>query len=387
MSIELDSALAIANTLEFLDAKPILPQNNGAIGVQLFESRAYDKQAIIVASNPNPKESTIGVQECELIQEALAHSRNKNLPLMFLWSTGGARISEGAIGLGAIAKVLQETLRPRQFPVISVVLGPTAGIGSYLTTLGEFSFLLKGAQLFMTGPRVVAELTGMIETKEQIGGYLIHAKSGIPTQICEDISELEGNLAALLELLNNAKSQEEFLYKNYFGHAVDIRIKRISGRLCGKIEIARRLGEPTTSDIKKLNMFLRTSSVLRLPLLTYIDTRGLRPGSIEEANGALVQGAELMRLIDSHPAFRLAIIDGGSIAAVHLALGALGSSADYVIATADVDISVMTKSARRVFSDSTVFAPQDLLKAGVISEIVTKAELISRIESVLSERA
>jgi acetyl-CoA carboxylase carboxyltransferase component len=387
MSNELDSAGAIARTLEFLDAKQFATRNTENSGVQLFQSGAAEKQSIIVASNPDPRKSAIGIIECEVIQEALAYSRSKNLPLIFLWCTTGARISEGAIGLSAISRVLQETLLPRQYPVISVVLGPTAGIGSYLTTIGEFSFFLKGAQMFMTGPRVVAELTKKIETKEQIGGYEVHEQSGIPTEICENIPHLEGSLNTLLELLHNANSNREFAYKKYFGHSINILLMRISGRLCGKIEIAERLGEPTALDIKKLNMFLRASSALRLPLVTHIDTRGLRPGSVEESNGALLQGAELMRLMDSYPTFRLAIINGGSIAAVHLALGALGSSADYVLATADAEISTMTKSARRAFSDSTVFTPQDLLAVGVISEIVTKAELTSRIEFLISERA
>jgi len=353
----------------------------------MFRSSANNRQAIIVASNPDPKKSAIGVRECELIQEALDHASNTRIPLIFLWSTPGARISEAAIGLGAIARVLQQTLKSREFPIISVVLGSTAGIGAYLTTLGEFSFFVKGAQLFMTGPKVVEELAGVSEAKEQIGGYATHMQSGIPTEMCENISHLEESMNTILDLLQNANSKKEFVYKKYLGQAIKIRLSRISERLCGNIEISQGLGDPSVSDIKKLNMFLRTSSALRLPLVTFIDTRGMKPGSREEANGALLQGAELMRLLHSYPAFRLAIIDGGSIAAVHLALGSLGSSADYVLATADADIHVMTKDARMVFSDSTTTTPRELLAAGIISEVVVEPELTMRIESVLRERA
>lgn len=387
MPNQLDASEAISKILNFFSARPSASVSREEIGVETFYGSANGKQIVIIASNPDPRMCAIGKRECEVIQEALAYARSSNHPLLFLWSTSGARISEGAIGLGEIAKVLQEALRPRNFPIISVVLGPTAGIGSYLTALAEFSFILKGAQLFMTGPKVVTELTGIEETKEEIGGYLVHEQSELPTGICNDPSDLESTLATLFELLFATDARSEFNYKDYFGSAIHLRLQRIAGRLIGKVEIAQHLGDPAASEIRKLNTFLRTCSALELPIVTQIDTRGMKPGSREEKNGALFQGAELMRLMATYPAFRLAVISGGSIAAIHLALGALGFSADYVLATRDADISVMTKSAREAFGDSTVFAPEELLASGIISEVVAKQELALRIESVISERA
>lgn len=387
MSKSLDESENVSRILDFFSAKPSVPLSWDEIGVQTFYGSVNGKQVVVIASNPDPRINAIGKRECEVIQDALALARNGNQPLLFLWSTSGARISEGPIGLSEIAKVLREALRPRTFPIISVVLGPTAGIGAYLTGLAEFSLMLKGTQLFMTGPKVVAELIGIEESKEQIGGYLVHEQSELPTEICEDLSNLEATIATLFEILLAKDSKREFPFKAYSGSAIDLRLKRIAGQLCGTVHLAQHLGDPAVPEIRKLNMFLRTCSALDLPIVTQIDTRGMKPGSHQEREGALLQGAELMRQMASYPAFRLAVISGGSIAAIHLALGALSFSADYVLATRDADISVMTESARKAFGDSTVFTPEGLLASGIINEVVATPELALRIESIISERA
>ena len=386
MSNEFDSAMAIGEILQLLQFQPNLEADTSNIGVKAGQGFNSGKAILIAASNPDPKENAIGKKECEVILNLLTRARRENLPVLFLWSTAGARISEGEVGLSKISEVLKEILKPRNFPIISIVLGPTAGIGSYVTTLSEFSFMVKGTQLFMTGPKVVAELTGVIETKEQTGGIKIHEKTGIPTDISQDLADLKEKLGNLLEVLIAENSVREFQYKAYFGKSIELSLKRIAGRLCGQIVLAQRLGDPSNLEVRKLNMFLRTCCNLQLPLVTHIETRGMMPGSREEESGSLFQGAELMRLMASYPAFRVAVIRGGSVAGLHLALGARGLSADYVLATPNADISGMAKSARQRFHDRPASPPWELIEEGVVDEVIPGEEIALRIESILNER-
>lgn len=383
MTHSIDSVESIVSMLKFLNCNSSFDSSEADLGVHVYQGRIQDQELIVIASNPSPKLSAIGVRECNVIQSSLELAGQKRIPIVFLWSTAGARLSEGAVGLGEIAKLLKFAVAPRDFIMISIVLGATAGIGSYLTVLSEFSLMLKGSQLFMTGPKVVQELTGKVESKDEVGGYQIHERSGIPTRICADLIELKRDLQDLFKTLFSEEIAGEFSYKDYFGGSIELRLRRISGRVCGEIVLNERLGDPSGSEVRKLNMFLRVCSALQLPLVTYIDTRGIKPGSAEEESGSLLHGAELMRLMGAYPALRIAVITGGSIAAIHLALGVLNFSADYVIATAETDISPITKSARGAFSDAKPQTPSDLLRNGLVSEVVSDGNLALKIEALL----
>ncbi len=65
-----------------------------------------------------------------------------------------------------------------QVPVVSLGLGPVAGLGAGRQVMAHYSVLVRGlAQMFVAGPPVVAAV-GETRTKEELGGSSIHAKNG-----------------------------------------------------------------------------------------------------------------------------------------------------------------------------------------------------------------
>ncbi|MEM9014658.1 MAG: carboxyl transferase domain-containing protein [Pseudomonadota bacterium] len=74
-------------------------------------------------------------------------------------------------------------------PVVSLALGPTAGLGAARTVASHYAVMVKGlAQIFTAGPPVVAALGETLE-KEELGGSEIHARNGVVDD--EADSELE----------------------------------------------------------------------------------------------------------------------------------------------------------------------------------------------------
>ena len=150
----------VIRLLTFLSCQPInMPQS---VGLNSYEGVLNNVRVLVIASNPDPKLGSIGRAECELINATFHIASRLAAPVVFLWSTSGARISEGAEALEEISKILKRTIDGRDFLMISLVLGATAGIGAYLTCLSEFSILSEDSQLFMTGPQLVKALTGKI---------------------------------------------------------------------------------------------------------------------------------------------------------------------------------------------------------------------------------
>ena len=65
-----------------------------------------------------------------------------------------------------------------EIPIVSLGLGPVAGLGAGRQVLAHYSVLVRStAQMFVAGPPVVAAV-GEKRTKEELGGSSIHAKNG-----------------------------------------------------------------------------------------------------------------------------------------------------------------------------------------------------------------
>ncbi len=66
-------------------------------------------------------------------------------------------------------------------PVVSLALGPTAGLGAARTVASHYSVMVRGlSQVFTAGPAVVSGLgTGEDLDKEALGGADIHARNGV----------------------------------------------------------------------------------------------------------------------------------------------------------------------------------------------------------------
>ena len=72
-------------------------------------------------------------------------------------------------------------------PVTALALGPCAGLGAARVAATHYAVMVKGlSQVFAAGPPVVAAL-GEIVTKDELGGWEIHAKNGV----CDEAVDTE----------------------------------------------------------------------------------------------------------------------------------------------------------------------------------------------------
>ncbi len=86
-------------------------------------------------------------------------------------------------------------------PVVSLGLGPVAGLGAGRLVMSHYSLLVKGmSQLFVAGPPVVAAI-GEKRTKEELGGSHIHAKNGAIDDEAESEADAFAKARAFLSYL------------------------------------------------------------------------------------------------------------------------------------------------------------------------------------------
>src|SRR5215468_10328974 len=103
-------------------------------------------------------------------------------PVIGINDSGGARIQEGVVSLGAYGDVFVRNVKcSGVIPQISLIMGPCAGGAVYSPAMTDFIFMVKEtSHMFITGPDVVKTVTGEEPTFEELGGAMSHStKSGV----------------------------------------------------------------------------------------------------------------------------------------------------------------------------------------------------------------
>src|SRR6201746_2311960 len=93
-------------------------------------------------------------------------------PVIGINDSGGARIQEGVVSLGAYGDVFLRNVKSSGvIPQLSLIMGPCAGGAVYSPAITDFVFMVKGSShLFVTGPNVVKTVTHEEVTQEELAG-------------------------------------------------------------------------------------------------------------------------------------------------------------------------------------------------------------------------
>ena len=113
-------------------------------------------------------------------------------PVIGLNDSGGARIQEGVVSLGAYGDVFLRNVRSSGvIPQISAIMGPCAGGAVYSPAITDFIFMVKEtSHMFITGPDVIKTVTGEEPSFEELGGAMTHnATSGVAHFAVDDDRE------------------------------------------------------------------------------------------------------------------------------------------------------------------------------------------------------
>src|SRR5437868_11845570 len=108
-------------------------------------------------------------------------------PVIGLNESGGARIQEGVVSLGAYADIfLRNTLASGVVPQISAIMGPCAGGAVESPAITACVFMVEQTSyMCVTGPNVLKTVTHEDVTFEELGGAMVHnSTSGVAHFSC-----------------------------------------------------------------------------------------------------------------------------------------------------------------------------------------------------------
>lgn len=321
------------------------------------------------------------------VAEVMRHSLKTGSPFVFLNDSGGARVQEGIDSLSGYGEVFHtNVMLSGAVPQISVICGPCAGGAAYSPALTDFVIQTRKAQMFITGPQVIKQVTGEQITAEALGGpdaHMVH--SGVIHFIAEDDQDALYQCRRLLSFLpsNNLEDPPRLPTDgNVEPNPALEQMVPVDGKqgydvravICGIVDngdlmevqagyatnivvgFARILGRPVgiianqpsvlsgVLDINastKASRFIRFCNAFNIPLITFVDVPGFLPGVQQEYGGIIRHGAKLLFAYSAATVPKIQVILRKSYGGAHLAMCSKDLGADRVFAWPTAEIAVM----------------------------------------------
>lgn len=275
---------------------------------------------------------------CKVMDKAMLNKA----PIIGLNDSGGARIQEGVESLGGYAEVFQRNVMASGVvPQLSLIMGPCAGGAVYSPAITDFIMMVQNTSyMFVTGPDVVKTVTRETISQEGLGGAKTHTtKSGVAhLSFSNDIHALSKirELFDFLPLSNESKPpvresgdsrwraipildtivptdpntpydmkliiskivDEGNFYEIMPDYAKNIIIgfARLEGCTVGVVgnQPMELAGCLDINASVKAARFVRFCDAFNIPIVTLVDVPGFLPGTTQEYNGIIRNGAKLL---------------------------------------------------------------------------------------------
>lgn len=309
-------------------------------------------------------------------------------PVLGLNDSGGARIQEGVVSLGGYADIFyRNTLSSGVIPQLSAIMGPCAGGAVYSPALTDFIAMVENTSyMFVTGPNVVKTVTHEEVTSEELGGASAHStKSGVThftfeneiacinglkqllsyiPQNCEEeppavAYTLGDESRALLndiipdnpnqpydirEVIDGTVDENSFfeVHKDFAANIV-VGFARLGGKSIGIVanQPAYLAGVLDIDSSTKAARFVRFCDSFNIPLLVFEDVPGFLPGTDQEWNAIITNGAKLLYAFSEATVPRITVITRKAYGGAYDVMNSKHIGADMNYAWPSAEIAVM----------------------------------------------
>ncbi len=358
-----------------------------ADGVVTGEGAVLGRPVHVASQDFTVAGGSAGEVHSDKIVAMMRASLTTGTPFVFINDSGGARVQEGIGSLAGYGRVFYtNVLLSGVVPQVAIIAGPCAGGAAYSPALTDFIIQTRQAHMFITGPQVIAQVTGEQVTSDALGGADTHmAISGVTHFVADDDEQAMLIAQKLLGFLPQNNSEDPPVVdpveslepdpeladvvpvsgkKGYdvreviarivdradflevqAGYAQNIVIgfARITGRTVGVVanqpHVLSGVLDINASD--KGSAFVRFCNAFNIPLLTLVDVPGFLPGVAQEHNGIIRHGAKLLYAYSAATVPKITVVLRKAYGGAYVAMCSKDLGADKVFAWPTAEIAVM----------------------------------------------
>ncbi len=336
----------------------------------------------------------------EKICKVMDLAMKNGAPVIGLNDSGGARIQEGVVSLGGYADIFYRNVKASGVvPQISAIMGPCAGGAVYSPAMTDFILMVENTSyMFVTGPNVVKTVTHENVTSEELGGAHTHAsKSGVTQFACANEIEAINTIKQLLsyipqnceekpyrlpytmqdelrpqlnkiipansnqpydmhEVIQNVIDEDSFLeVHKEFAENIIIGFARLAGRSIGIIanQPAVLAGVLDIHSSVKAARFVRFCDAFNIPIMVFVDVPGFLPGTDQEWNAIITNGAKLLFAFSESTVPRVTLITRKAYGGAYDVMNSkhIGSDINYAWPSSEIAVMGAKGAAEIIFKD------------------------------------
>ncbi|MCW3039942.1 MAG: acyl-CoA carboxylase subunit beta [Solirubrobacterales bacterium] len=310
-------------------------------------------------------------------------------PVIGINDSGGARIQEGVVSLGAYGDVFTRNVNcSGVIPQVSLIMGPCAGGAVYSPAITDFIFMVKEtSHMFITGPDVIKTVTGEEVDFETLGGAMTHnSKSGVAHLAADDEDQVIEDTRYLMSFLpsNNLQTPprvdptddrdrqdpelddavpdnpnkpydmrkvikltvddgEFFEIHEHWAKNIVCGFSRLDGHAVGVVgnQPAHMAGVLDIDASAKAARFVRTCDAFNIPIIMFTDVPGFLPGTSQEWGGIIRHGAKLLYAITEATVPKITVITRKAYGGAYDVMGSKHLGMDFNFAWPQAEVAVM----------------------------------------------
>lgn len=332
---------------------------------------------------------TFGQKVCEIMDMAI----KIGCPVIGLQDSGGARIQDAVTSLAMYSEISRRQMPlSGRSPQISVMMGKSAGGAVYAPVTTDFVIAVDGeAEMYVTGPAVIREVTGEDVTSAELGSARQQELNGNVSAVVEDEEEAFDMVRDLIDHLPltcfdpsptfDAPADEELLddaaldsfmpddtnagydmqellaqlgdddelieIQENFAPNLITAFGRIDGRTVGFVanNPMHAAGCIDADAADKGARFIRICDAYNVPLIFVVDTPGYLPGVEQERVGLIHRGAKLAYAVVEATVPKISLIVRKAYGGAYAVMGSKNLTGDINLAWPTAQIAVMGSAA------------------------------------------
>jgi acetyl-CoA carboxylase carboxyltransferase component len=346
------------------------------------------RDVVWVDVDASTRSGALSSESSLMLEHAARTALDLSVPLVCVMRSSGADIVEGFAALhgwGLAARALADC--SGVVPTIFVVDGPAVSGPALLIGLADLVVMTDEAYAFVSGPTMIADFTGVVVDKLELGGAASHARyTGAASLIATDLAaavDLVEQLLGYLPAHNHAEPPEratddpverpvpeagELMPATSTG-SYDVRavVKAVcdDGELLelrarwapnvvtglasiGGLPVGIVANQPIalagTLDIpasQKAARFVAMCDAFNLPIVTIVDTPGFYPGKDLEWRGMIRHGAQLVFAYARATVPRICLILRKSYGGAYIVMDSKTMGNDLCLAWPAAELAVM----------------------------------------------
>lgn len=347
------------------------------------------RSVAVIAENSDVLGGSMSRAHADKILKLIGIAIERNLPVISVLDSTGARIAEGVSVLEGYADVISAAMDlNRCVPHIAVIKGNAVGLNGIFAETADFVFMSNDGVISLNPPKsVISRANENASATELLGSSALSENGLAVTATYDDYEELRRKMSFLLDyfttvIVENNDSPNRTLAALNKNHPVDTVLNTlvdkgsvvefysgyekgvftglatINGVVAGVVATNYN-GESekiSVNQVKKLTKFIKLTSSFEIPLVTILDSEGFDSCLKCEQKGIVNEIAELIRAVNDDDNHKICVITGKAVGAAYVALASKGMGF-HTFALPDAYVSPVTSCmAVDVLEDSKEYA-------------------------------